>query len=297
VTTIDRTAYPRFRATLTPTELHDHFTPTAKELALAETHTRDDAARLTFLVLYKCFQCLGYLPRDQEIPPEVVAHLRWYLHLDENVPCQVPPRSRRSSGTLICQTLQATLDVQKALEIARHAMEHAALVMDHPPDLINAELETLIKDCYELPTFSTLDRLAGEVRIQVNDRWCAQILTRIPDGDRQRVDQRLSTLDGKSDYNRLKETRDLRHVIASAGVVRAPDLAAILRRCWRLSCGVPVLKVQHLAAEARSLDVAELRDHVPARRSATSGEPAALHPNPDAGSTGDHADQASGRHP
>jgi len=36
MTTIDRTAYPRFRATLTPTELHDHFTPTAKELALAE---------------------------------------------------------------------------------------------------------------------------------------------------------------------------------------------------------------------------------------------------------------------
>ena len=29
---------------------------------------------------------------------------------------------------------------------------------------------------------------------------------------------------------------------------------------------VPVMKIQHLAAEARSLDVAELRDHVPSRR-------------------------------
>jgi len=118
MTTIDRTVYPRFRATLTPTELHDHFTPTAKELALAETNTRDDAARLTFLVLYKCFQCLGYLPRDQEIPPEIIAHLRWYLHLDEHVACQVPPRSRRSSGTLIRQALKVTLDIQKALSIA-----------------------------------------------------------------------------------------------------------------------------------------------------------------------------------
>ena len=268
MTTIDRTAYPRFRATLTPTELHDHFTPTAKELTLAETNTRDDAAKFTFLVLYKCFQRLGYLPRDQEIPPEVIAHLRWYLHLDESVPCQVPPRSRRRYGMLIRQALKVTFDVQKALEIARYSMEKAALVMDHPPDLINAALETLIKDCHELPAFSTLDRLAGEVRTQVNDRWCAQILTRIPDEDCHRLDQLLATPDGKSDYNRLKETPQ------SATL---SHLQAWLERLiWLQSFGdvgtfladVPVLKIQHLAAEARSLDVAELRDHSPARRTA-----------------------------
>jgi Domain of unknown function (DUF4158) len=140
MTTIDRTAYPRFRATLTPTELHDHFTPAAKELVLAEANTRDDAARLTFLVLYKCFQCLGYLPRDQEIPPEVIAHLRWYLHLDEHIPCQVPLRSRRRYGTLIRQALKVTLNIQKALKVARQSMEQAVLVMDYPPDLINAAL-------------------------------------------------------------------------------------------------------------------------------------------------------------
>jgi len=268
MTTIDRTAYPRFRATLTPTELHDHFTPTAKELALAETNTRDDAARLTFLVLYKCFQCLGYLPRDQEIPPEVVAHLRWYLHLDENVACQVPPRSRRRYGTLIRQALKVTLDIQKALSIARHSMEQAALVMDHPSDLINAALETLIKNCYELPAFSTLDRLAGEVRTQVNERWCVQILTRIPDGDRQRVDRLLTTPDGKSDYNRMKETpksATLSHLQAwfehLTWLQSFGDVGAFLAE-------VPVLKIHHMAAEARSLDVAELRDYGPARRTA-----------------------------
>ncbi len=241
MTTIDRTAYPRFRAPLTPTELHDHFIPTAKELTLAEANTRDDVAKLTFLVLYKCFQCLGYLPRDQEIPPEVIAHLRWYLHLDESVPCQVPPRSRRRCGTLIRQALSVTLDVQKALE-------------------------TLIKDRYELPAFSTLDRLAGEVRTQVNDRWCAQILTRIPGMDRQRLDQLLATPDGKSDCNRLKETPK------SATLSHLDEWFE--RLTWLQSFGdgaswlaeVPVLKIQHLAAEARSLDVAELRDHVPSRR-------------------------------
>src|SRR5690349_20054561 len=100
MTTMERTAYPRFRTTLTPTELHDRFTPTEAEVALAEAHTRDEAARLTFLALYQCFRVLGYMPRDQEIPPELVAHLRWYLHLDEAVPCTAPPRSRRRYATL-----------------------------------------------------------------------------------------------------------------------------------------------------------------------------------------------------
>lgn len=54
MTAIDRTAYPRFRATLTPSELHEHFTPTAAELALAEAQTPDAAGKLAFLALYKC---------------------------------------------------------------------------------------------------------------------------------------------------------------------------------------------------------------------------------------------------
>jgi hypothetical protein len=53
----------------------------------------------------------------------------------------------------------------------------AALVMDHPPDLINAALETLIKDRYELPAFSTLDRLAGEVRTQIQGAGNPQAYT------------------------------------------------------------------------------------------------------------------------
>jgi hypothetical protein len=58
MTAIDRTAYPRFRATLTPSELHEHFTPTAAELALCEAQTPDAAGKMTFLVLYKCMQVL-----------------------------------------------------------------------------------------------------------------------------------------------------------------------------------------------------------------------------------------------
>jgi TnpA family transposase len=266
MTAIDRTAYPRFRAPLTPSELHEHFTPTAAEMALAEAQTPDAAGKLAFLVLYKCMQTLNYLPGEEEIPPEVIEHLRWYLQLDDRVRAQVSPRSRRRYGQIIRQAIGLKYAVQEALHHARTAMEQAALVRDHPADLINAALETLLKQWYEFPAFSALDRLAGTVRAEVNERWCTQILARIPTAERQRLEQILETPDGASDYTRLKETPK------SATLSHLDEWFARLR--WLHSFGnvaawiqdVPVLKIHHLAAEARTLDVAELRDHTLPRR-------------------------------
>jgi TnpA family transposase len=266
MTAIDRTAYPRFRATLTPSELHEHFTPTPKELALCETQTPDAAGKLAFLVLYKCLQALNYLPGEEEIPPEVVAHLRWYLQLPADIPWQVAPRSRRRYAQAIRQAIGLKYAVQDALQVARAAMEQAAQVRDHPADLINAALETLLRQYYELPAFSALDRLAGNVRAEVNERWCRQILTRIPEREQGHIERLLETPDGASDYARLKET-------PKSATLSHLD-AWFQRLRWLQSFGevaawiqdVPVLKIHHLAAEARTLDVAELRDHTVPRR-------------------------------
>ncbi len=266
MTAIDRTAYPRFRATLTPSELHEHFTPTAAELALAEAQTPDTAGKLAFLALYKCMQMLNYLPSEEEIPPEAIAHLRWYLQVADDVPAQVSPRSRRRYGQAIRQAMGLKHAVQEALQVARAAMEQAALIRDHPEDLINAALETLLKQWYEFPAFSALDRLAGTVRTEVNERWCQQILARIPTPERQRIERLLETPDGSSDYTRLKETPK------SATLSHLDEWFQRLR--WLQSFGevaawiqeVPVLKIHHLAAEASTLDVAELRDYTLPRR-------------------------------
>jgi len=42
--------------------------------------------------------------------------------------------------------------------------------MEHPADLINVAVEELVKERYELPAFSTLDRLVGHIRTIVNNR-------------------------------------------------------------------------------------------------------------------------------
>jgi hypothetical protein len=48
--------------------------------------------------------------------------------------------------------------------LAIKALSEAAETKDNPADLINLALETLIKERYELPVFSTLDRLVRRVR-------------------------------------------------------------------------------------------------------------------------------------
>ena len=50
-----------------------------------------------------------------------------------------------------------------------------AEVKDHPADLINVAIEELVKQRYELPAFSTLDRLIGHVRSLVNNRLFARV--------------------------------------------------------------------------------------------------------------------------
>ena len=40
----------------------------------------------------------------------------------------------------------------------------AAAVKDNPADLINIALEELIRRRFELPAFSTLDRMADDIR-------------------------------------------------------------------------------------------------------------------------------------
>jgi Domain of unknown function (DUF4158) len=72
---IERTAYPRFKPSLTANELQTLYCPTDDERALIATHARGDAQQLTLLTLLKCQQHLGYLPALAEVPE----HIRVYL--------------------------------------------------------------------------------------------------------------------------------------------------------------------------------------------------------------------------
>lgn len=72
---VDRTAYLRLPAAVSGRELAEAFTPEAGEVRWAGAKIVDPGARLSLLVMLKCYQRLGYFPQPDRVPPEVTGHV------------------------------------------------------------------------------------------------------------------------------------------------------------------------------------------------------------------------------
>jgi len=135
--------------------------------------------------------------------------------------------------------------------------------MDNPADMINAALEELIKQRFELPAFSTLDRLTGRVRALVYGRI-------------SRMVQRRMTADMKLRLEALFEVQLPSHRSAFSQLKQVPPSPTLShlkvwqdRLAWLMELGAmePLLKdippaiIKHFAAEARALDASELQDY------------------------------------
>lgn len=268
---IERTAYPQFRRSPVVRELIRTYTPTDVELAFVIERTRQPGHRLLLMVLLKTFQRLGYFCALDEIPPAVVRHIRGALKLRAKVKIgDVEPRTLYRYHAHVRRYLGVRDFAQDGLDLATRSIAEAAAAMDNPADLINVAIEQLIRDRIELPSFSTLDRLARRVRALVNRRYFQQIAGRLTPDEKQRLDAMLVVEPGNSksalqQLKRLPKRGSLTHFLDLLGHINEldrlvdPNLALV---------DVPELKRRHFAAEARVLDASELRDFTPTKRHA-----------------------------
>lgn len=266
---IERTAYPRFKRSPTPQQLHALFTPTKDELAFARKTARSPISQLSLLVLLKSIQRLGYFPKLSEIPDAIVNHLRSCLSLISAIePGYEDPRTLYRHHQIIRDYLRVTSWRSSASRLAIKAMSEAAEAMDNPADLINVALEVLIKERYELPAFSTLDRMARRVRAVANQRYFEAILNRLGPEEKERLDALLLAegRGSRSLYHRIKlvpkspTLKHLREWIAQLDWLESHG------RIDHLLAGLPPLKLKHFAAEARALDATEVRNFAPPKR-------------------------------
>ena len=205
---IERTAYPRFKRLPTVQNLPARSTPSEEETSRTQQAARPPRHQLSLLILLKSFQRLGYFPKLDEVPLDIVQHIRKSLTLNEQIiPGYEEPRTLYRHHQTIREYLRVTPWNQNARRLVRKNVSAAAETMDNPADLINVALETLIKERFELSAFSTLDRLVRRVRAVINQRYFQTIHTRLNDAERQRLEAML-TVDNRtafSDYQRLKQ--------------------------------------------------------------------------------------------
>lgn len=76
MTLVDRTAYPKFKQFPNPKELAELYTPQSEEIKLAKSKTKSHEGFLSFMVMLKSFQRLGYFPHPELVPIAVIKHLQ-----------------------------------------------------------------------------------------------------------------------------------------------------------------------------------------------------------------------------
>ncbi len=273
MTSIEHTAYPRLKRTLTPKELDQIYTPTPAELFLAHRTAKGPVATLGFLVHLKVFQRLGYPVATSEIPASIIEYIAACAQI------QLSPRdmagyddsgTRRRHLPLIREALDLQPYSLPARKAFLRAMVEAARTKDDLADLINVALEELVRCRFELPAFGTLDRAAHHARAVVAHGIYRQVERRLSQETRAALDA-LFVVEPTTFWSAWQELKrdpaspTLTHMklliahlvsISERRQFLAPDLFA----------GIPHGKIKQFATEAKTLDAARMREMLPRKR-------------------------------
>jgi hypothetical protein len=228
-------------------ELREAYSPNLDELEWARQITDSDEALLSLTMCLKCCQRLGYFARFDEIPTSIVAHLRQELGLRDSAdPTTVPDKTLRNHRGLVRHRLGLVSDQTTARKIAAEAIRTAAETKDNPADLINIALEELVKSNCELPGYTTLDRMAGRIRTEVNTRIHELVHARMTEAVMEMIDTYGGLVDLLAEHEALAAYHGGNHL-------------PLLERFYRSSRGLLLRLLNALEFEATSTDHRLLR--------------------------------------
>ncbi len=261
--TLADTAYPRLRVSPDEAELSGAFTPTPDELAFAVKRTRQPGPRLALLVMLKTFQRLGHFVQPDDVPPIIVAHIAAATGLGDAVAEFDAYGTASSYRSRLMTLVRDYVGVAAYGPPARKAATVAAIEVsrgrDDLADIVNAAIEELTRRRFELPAFSTLLKIARTARALVNRGYHRQAASAMTPETRERL---LALLAVPND-----QPRSAWDVVKSEPERPSPARmrAFLLHLRWlreqtadNALAGIPGQKLRQFAAEARSLNAADL---------------------------------------
>jgi TnpA family transposase len=267
---IERTAYPRFSRIFTSRELQDVYTPSVEDILFARLQIRNDANLLCFVVLLKCFQRLQYFPPLSSVPTPVVDYIRSCLHLPPDLPlgCDQSRTLYRYHSTIREHLNVKGFKGKEARHIAVRAAYRAAEVMDQQTDLINATIDELVRQKYELPAFSTVDRIVERVHAVEHRRVFGQVLKRLSPEQAKKLDNLLkSEADQKfTAFHSLKDLPKRSTVSHLETLLNHLDWLDAMGDVDLPLTEIPPAKIRAFAHEARVLDASDFKRFTPPKR-------------------------------
>jgi len=226
---------------------------------------RTGAGRLLLATLLRTRRDLGYFPAPNAVHAGTVAHLA--AQLGVAAVAAWPDEVRLTKSLYRYQAAVRTYLSVAAYDATAEQMVtgivlSAAETMSDPADLINRAVEALEVAATDLPAFSTLDRLVGRLRAEVNGRLYSRVAASLTPDDTAVLDGLLAKLPDSvtTGFNRLKQ----------APGPATPKTVTLWtdRLGWMdglidpdpLLEGIAHTKLRQFAAEAVALEVGDILD-------------------------------------
>jgi len=263
VTTIDRTAYPRFKRVISEQDLTEIYTLSQDEQDFIAASVYGPQMQLNLALLLKSCQRLAYFPPVQQIPVRIVNHLRQQLPIPYDTPVGYDwDRTRYRHHQLIRDYLAVVPYSQGGRQIVINSIQQAIQTMMYPADLINAAIEALVRQSVLLPAFSTLNSLATQIRNQTHHQFFAQVHQQLTADDLAQLAGmlQLPAVDNNTHFTTLKQaTGRLTRANIDLTTQQLRDLEP-LRHLMRYLQVLPPAKIGMFAAEAQALEVGDMLD-------------------------------------
>ncbi len=175
---IHETAYPRFRSRTTFKNLDDSsWEPSTEEIDWVKQQVRKPLHRQVLLTMFKAFQHLGYHITFDDIPTGFIQYYGKIM----NSRCKIKEVRQHGASSVrnkYIRELRAYLKVKPHVrKITQHWAEEAALTRHYIADIINVILEKLVKESYELPGFTLLEKIAIDGRSKINRKLYSSFLS------------------------------------------------------------------------------------------------------------------------
>ncbi len=260
--------YPELPDPLTPSDLQQLFSPSFDERKWAPTVTRTVESQVALLVQLKIFQTTGRFQRVADVPPAAVAHVARRMGVESGSNLTFPVRTLYRLRQAILNRLKVVAWGTEARALAQATMRKTAQARTDPADIINSAIDALIRHGFELPTLTTLRRLAGTAHSTVNAKQWNEVCGRLSSAQRAMLEA-LLVVDPKT------QKSPFANLCSTPGRPSRKNLNALMdRHQWLKQLPDPSMalrpiadsKILQWANEARRLNALELREYISPRR-------------------------------
>lgn len=275
MTRINETAYPQLKQHYSDKELNELFTPTVDEIALMKSCTRESLkeSQICFMILLKCYQCIGKPVSIRKVSQQIINHIVKALNISLVIDKLSYNKSTRQRHMEVIRSyLQINIDSKKRKTCIKQAAINAAKTKEDLIDIINSMIDHLIKERYEIPRYQNLLRLARASRKLVTQQYFNHILSQLSDDGKTFIDELFNlSCENGSAKNSLwwqikQEAKNPTTKNIQAYIYRLNWLLELRQKIHVNLDDIPYARLEQFTAEAIALDASDMKYLKPDRR-------------------------------